>query len=120
MNPSFRETQIIEEWARRHAQYERRCGIWLAIENCAPFALAFLLIFGVVFKSGLAWLVFYGLGLVYWFSYRHCTRQARQWAICPCCAKVPFLDEDGHVVAASDPEFCHHCGARLNPPGVAG
>lgn len=119
VDPSFREEQIIEEWAKRHALYERRCGVFLAIEDYAPFALAFLLAFGVVFKSGLAWLIFYGLGLFYWFSSRYCIRQARHWAICPGCGKVPFLDDDGRIVADSDPEFCHHCGVRLNPPGVA-
>ncbi len=119
MNPPITEEQVIEEWAKRHAQYERHCQFLLAIEDYAPFALVFLLIFGLVFKSGLAWLSFYVISLFYWRSSVICVRRARELALCPRCGKVPFLDDDGHILADSNPQFCCHCGARLNIPGVA-
>ncbi len=113
------EQQIIEEWARRHAEYERRCHFFVAIGDFAPYALAFFLIMGIITQSGLVWLCFYLLGLIYTVSVYICRRRAKKLALCPRCEKPPFLDDEGRVVADSNPEFCCHCGARLNPPGLA-
>lgn len=113
------EETIIQAWAKRHAEYERRCHFYGVVENRAPFALVFLLLFGIVFRSPWAWLAFYLLGLLYWISIRICVRLAKEFALCPCCGKPPFLDDEGRVVADSNPEFCCHCGVRLNPPGLA-